>query len=240
LLGTGNISLEDKPKPVQDEEEGPVKSYGALDPSPGGSYTAAEELKMTESAASAAILKTRPHMPNDNPVLWLFHLLQGVAVIAALCLLVTQAIPITLKASTSYPVSITFLSLALKVYISLFCITFVLVESNLPIPFIRTSELLQAFISRGFIYSFLGLICVEEAYSERVRDIVSHGKDEFHVGWLAIFMQISSWFMLGVGALYMLLGVFCLRGLRDRMHREEQEEWKKYREDLKKWKETHT
>jgi hypothetical protein len=239
-LGTGTISLEDKPKPVQDEEEGTVKSYGALDPSPGGSYTTAEELKMAELAASAAMLKTRPHMPNDNPILWLFHLLQGVAVIAALCLLVTQAIPITLNTSTSYPVPITFLSLALKVYISLFCITFVLVESNLPIPFIRTSELLQAFISRGFIYSFLGLICVEEAYSERVRDIVSHGKDEFHVGWLAIFMQISSWFMLGVGAFYMLLGVFCLRGLRDRMHREEQEEWKKYREDLKKWKETHT
>jgi hypothetical protein len=153
---------------------------------------------------------------------------------------VTQAIPITLKTSTSYPVQITFLSLALKVYISLFCITFVLVESNLPIPFIRTSELLQAFISRGFIYSFLGLICVEEAYSERVRDIVSHGKEEFYVGWLAIFMQISSWFMLGVGTLYMLLGVFCLRGFRDRLQREEEEEWKKYREDLKKWKETHS
>jgi hypothetical protein len=240
LLGTGNISLEDKSKPVQDEEEGPAKNYGAVIPSPGGSYTATEELKMTEAAASAAILKTRPHMPSDKPILWLFHLLQGVAVIAALCLLMTQAIPITLKTSTNYPVPITFLSLALKVYISLFCITFALVESNLPVPFIRTSELLQAFISRGFIYSFLGLICVEEAYSERVRDIVSHGKDEFHVGWLAIFMQISSWFMLGVGALYMLLGVFCLRGLRDRMQREEQEEWKKYREDLKKWKETHT
>jgi hypothetical protein len=239
LLGTGAISLEDKPKPVQDEEEGLDKSYGAVDPSPGGSYTAAEKLKMTESATTAAMLKTRPHMPNDNPILWLFHLLQGVAVIAALCLLVTQAIPITLDVSTTHPVEITFLSLALKVYISLFCITFALVESNLPIPFIRTSELLQAFISRGFIYSFLGLICVEEAYSERVRDIISHGKDEFHVGWLAIFMQISSWCMLAVGALYMLLGVFCLRGVRDRMHRKEQEDWKKYREDMKVWRETH-
>lgn len=217
-----------------------MKNYGAVIPSPGGSYTAAEELKMTESVASAARLKTRPHMPNQNPCLWLFHLLQGIAVISALCLLVSQAIPIILTTSTSLPAQMTFLSLALKAYISLFCITFALVELDLPIPFLRTSELLQTFISRGFIYSFLGLICVEEAYSERVRDIVSHGKDEFHVGWLAIFMQISSWVMLGVGALYMLLGVFCLRGLRDRLHRKEQDDWKKYRENLKVWKETHT
>jgi hypothetical protein len=247
LLGTGAISLEDKPKPVQDEEEGFDKSYGAVDPSPGGSYTAAEKLKMTDFATNAAMLKTKPHMPNDRPILWLFHLLQGVAVIAALCLLVTQAIPIILSGFTSYQVEITFLSLALKAYISLFCITFILVESNLPIPFLRTSELLQAFISRGFIYSFLGLICVEEAYSERVRDIVSRDivnhssrTDEFHIGWLSIFMQISSWFMLGVGAFYMLLGVFCLRGLRDRMQRQENEDWKKYREDLKVWTETYT
>jgi hypothetical protein len=243
LLGTGNISLEDKSKPVQDEEEGPVKNYGALAPSPGETYTG-KELKMTQSAATDAILKTRPsllkpHMPNQNPCLWLFHLLQGVAVISALCLLVTQAIPITLDAKTSEPVQMNFLSVALKVYISLFCIIFVLIELNLNIPFLRSSELLQTFLSRGFIYSFLGLICVEEAYSERVRDIVSHGKDEFHVGWLAIFMQISSWFMLGVGALYMLLGVFCLRGFRDRLNQKEQDDWKKYREELKVWRETH-
>jgi hypothetical protein len=243
LLGTGDISLEDKTKPVKDEEEGSLKSYGAVAPSEGEAYTG-EVLKMTESAAAAAILKShpsllKPHMPNQTPCLWIFHTLEGVAVISALCLLMSQAIPVALVAATSSEVQMSFLSVALKVYISLFCVAFVLVELNLAIPFLRTSELLQSFLSRGFIYSFLGLICVEEAYSERVKDIVSHGKDEFHVGWLAIFMQISSWFMLSVGALYMLLGVFCLKGLRDRMHKKEKDDWKKYREDLKVWKETH-
>jgi hypothetical protein len=58
------------------------------------------------------------------------------------------------------------------------------------------------------------------------------------VGWLAIFMQISSLFMLGVGVLYMLLGVFCLRGLRDRTQREEQEEMESIEDLIAK--ETHT
>lgn len=240
LLGTGNISLKDEPKPEPDEEEGPVKNYGAV------AVDVPPELKqkLFESEATAAILKThpsflKPHMPRQNPCLWIFHLLQGVAVVSALCLLITQAIPIALAVATSYPDEMNFLGLALKVYISLFCILFVLVEANVNFPFIRTSPLLQTFLSRGFIYSFLGLICVEEAYSERVKDLVSHGKDAFHVGWLAIFMQISSWFMLGVGTMYMLLGVFCLKGLRDRMHQREHDNWKKYREDLRAWKEIH-
>jgi hypothetical protein len=44
--------------------------------------------------------------------------------------------------------------------------------------------------------------------------------------------------MLGVGVLYMLLGVFCLRGLRDRTQREEQEEMESIEDLIAK--ETHT
>ena len=84
--------------------------------------------------------------------------------------------------------------------------------------------------------SFVGLICVEEAYSERIRDIVSR-KDEFHVGWAAIFMQISSWLMLAMGVLYMLLGICCLKHLKDKMRDDEREAWRNYRRDMKQWKE---
>lgn len=179
-----------------------------------------------------------PHAPRVNPCLWLFHLLQGVAVLTAFCLLATQLIPIVIVLISNYHDPLGFLNLALKAYISLFCIVFIFVETGVPVPLVRDSPLLQSYISRGFIYSFLGLICVEESYSERVKDLVQHGKDEFHVGWVSIFMQISSWFMLGVGSLYMLMGIFCLKGMRDRMHEKEREDWKIYRQELKLWKET--
>ena len=179
--------------------------------------------------------ETKPHVPTQNPCLYLFHLLEGVAVATALCLLATQVIPLCFVKASSLAHQFG-LSLVLKVYISLFCVLFIITELNLPIPLVRSSPLLQTYLSRGFLYSFLGLICVEESYSERVKDILNHGKDEFHVGWLAIFMQITSWFMLAIGVLYMLLGLCCLKRVRDRMKEREIEAWREYREALRRWK----
>lgn len=39
-----------------------------------------------------------------------------------------------------------------------------------------------------------------------------------------------------IGVLYMLMGVCCLQGLRDKLKANEKEEWKKYREAMKNWK----
>jgi hypothetical protein len=232
-LGSGELDLQDKPESSADEEEGSQNNYGTVPPE--------DDFTSDNEKAAAALRKdptvVMPYAPRQNPCLWLFHFLEGIAVLTALCLLATQVMPIAITILTKIEIGIDVLSLFLKAYISLFCLVFIVVETGLPVPFVKDSTLLQSYFSRGFIYSFLGLICVEEAYSERVKDIVSHGKDEFHVGWAAIFMQISSWFMLGLGIVYMLLGLFCLQSLRDRMHKKEQEDWKEYREDLKVWKE---
>jgi len=136
----------------------------------------------SENQLSAAARASKPHVPPINPCLWMFHLLQGIGVAAALCLVATQVLPLVLMPREELLTKMGVLAIALKVYISLFCAVFVLVETDLPVPFVRDSTLLQQFFSRGFLYSFLGLICVEEAYSERVREIVSN-KDQFHVGW---------------------------------------------------------
>lgn len=188
---------------------------------------------------SAAALRAKPHVPPQNPCLWLFHLLQGIGVVAALMLWTTQIIPLVL-AHGQVLAQIGWASVFLKVYISAFCATFVAVEADLPIPFLLNSNLLQRYFSRGFLYSFLGLICVQEAYSERVRDVVrgssSKAVPALEVGWASIFMQLSSWLMLGVGTTYMLLGLCCLKRVRDRMKEQEQREWQEYRQALKEWK----
>ena len=36
-------------------------------------------------------------------------------------------------------------------------------------------------------------------------------------GWFnALFVEIPAWIMLGVGLLYIVMGIFCMRPLRDR------------------------
>ncbi|CAB9519007.1 expressed unknown protein (Partial), partial [Seminavis robusta] len=181
---------------------------------------------------TALTLDTKPHMPKRNWCVEYFRVVSTITGISSLGLLATQMIPLFFAPLKSQG----YFDLALKFYVSLFCILFLLVESNAPIPFLRNSPILQTFISRGFLYSFLGLICLEEAYSERVKTMVSAHADQFHVAWASLFMQISAWFIFGCGIWYMLMGFCCLKRLRDRVKKKDRQVWIKYRKDLKEWK----
>lgn len=79
-------------------------------------------------------------------------------------------------------------------------------------------------------------MCLQEAYSERVKEIVHTHADEFHVAWASLFMQIASWLMLACGLLYMIMGMLCLQGLHDKMYAKNKDAWKKYKRDMKEWK----
>jgi hypothetical protein len=46
----------------------------------------------------------------------------------------------------------------LRLYISIFCVVFILVEYDAPIGFLKESMVLQNYFSRGFVYSFLGVV----------------------------------------------------------------------------------
>ena len=50
---------------------------------------------------------------------------------------------------------------------------------------------------------------------------------------LTLFFNVDQF---AIGVLYMLMGVFCLQGLRNKLKANEKEEWKKYREAMKNWK----
>eukprot|EP00980_Cylindrotheca_fusiformis_P001002 scaffold274_cov119-Cylindrotheca_fusiformis.AAC.4 len=121
-------------------------------------------------------------------------------------------------------------AIVLKFYVAIFCVVFVLVEYNAPIGFLKDSMILQNYLSRGFIYTFLGVSALEEAYSERVQDTVEHASDSFHVAWIGVFMQVSAWMIFGVGVVYMVLGLCCLKRLRDKLRDDDRKKWKEYRE----------
>jgi hypothetical protein len=99
---------------------------------------------------------------------------------------------------------------------------------DVPVPFLKDSAILNNWISRGFLYSFIGLIGMEEAYSARVEELVGHANDKFHVAWVPTFMQISSWVMVATGYIYMLMGICCLKGVRNRLRENYRQRLKEY------------
>jgi hypothetical protein len=176
----------------------------------------------------------------------MFHLLEGIAITAAMALLVTQIMPFILEQIDSTEreekhtntVTMNVLTIALRFYVTLFCCLFIMTE--LGTSFVhQTLPLLQHYSSRGFLYSFLGLICADEAYSERIKETLSlssNGTTNIqHIGWASIFMEVSSWFMLGIGIVYMLLGMCCCKRVRDHYKQKEIDAWKQYKLDLQTW-----
>lgn len=121
------------------------------------------------------------------------------------------------------------LLLNFRLYISCFCVVFCLVEMEIPIPFLKDSYIFQNWISRGFLYSFIGLIGMQEAYSSRVEDLVGHANDKFHVAWAPLFMQISSTVMFATGCIYMLMGICCLKRIKTKVRKEYQDRMKEYK-----------
>lgn len=91
-----------------------------------------------------------------------------------------------------------------------------------------TAIVLCLTLNHDFLQSAL-----EEAYSERVQDAVGHERDEFHVSWLGVFMQVSAWMIFGVGLIYMLLGLCCLKKLRDKLKEDDRKKWIEFREAKK-------
>lgn len=252
LLGESHLSLQDPENPPAEPKDA-SKDYGATDEAkkktktkskaPGGIKETIEVPKgkaddastITNDGRNSVISQIieKPHVPSQNPCLWLFHLLEGIATLTSALLMFSQLIPLFMPSGkVTHP---DVLAAILKLYVSLICFAFIVVEADLPVPFVRDSSLLQTFGSRGFIYSFVGLVTTTEAYSQRVDDLITHSSDKFYIGWVPIFMQVVAWMMFGIGAAYMMLGICCLRGMRDRMKQQERDMWKQYREDMRKW-----
>lgn len=181
-------------------------------------------------------LDDAPKRPNIDPCLWVFHFIEGITAISALLLCVTQLVPFLFVKAKSLNKDLGFVAIIERIYVSVFCVLVVITESRAPIPLVRDSQILQQYFSRGFLYSFIGIICLEEAYSERVKGLLSETAG-FHILWAALFMEVSAWSMLAMGMLYMTLGILCMKLLRDRMAEREERVWRRYRKEMADWKE---
>jgi len=166
--------------------------------------------------------------PGKNCCLELFHWFEFLAVIPLLCLLAAQLFPIIFIPMDE----LGFVQTMIRIYVSFFTITLIMVEIHAPIPFLKRSYLLQAFFSRGFLHTFLAVMEMEEAYSDSAdsskEDLVNHAFVTFKIQWAPIFMQCTAWAIFTVGCIYMLFGLFCLQVLRDRLEAKYQEQMEEY------------
>jgi hypothetical protein len=47
-------------------------------------------------------------------------------------------------------------------------------------------------------------------------------KENTKAYWAALFVQVSSWWIIGIGVLYFLMGIFCLKRMRNRFREQYQ------------------
>ena len=121
----------------------------------------------------------------------------------------------------------------------MFYFIFVLIESR-----VLRGLAYSNWILRGFVYSFIGLIGLEQDLAKKVEDIAAGTTSVFgpDIGTLfaMLFVSITTWIIIGVGALYAVLGLLCLQRWNERMekdHTEKVNEWKRIKkqdEDFRK------
>lgn len=120
-------------------------------------------------------------------------------------------------------------------YLAIFCFFFILTESNLPI----LGSIIKRFahsnwILRGFLYSFIGLIGMEQDLAIKVADIAAAGPasvlgPDYGTLFASLFMSITTWLMIGVGIIYTILGLLCMQQWYEKLE-------KGYDEKVKEWK----
>ena len=88
-------------------------------------------------------------------------------------------------------------------------------------------------IPRGIFYIFIAIICFEQSLVVRALDEERHASasSRFFDG---IFIVISAWFMLVVGIVYILFGIFCIQRIMERVRIDEKEKWQEYYDKVHK------
>ena len=109
------------------------------------------------------------------------------------------------------------LQFSLRLYILIFCLIFIFVELDWP-PRIMRNLPTNNWLMRGWIYSFLGLVGMEEAFAVLVSD--SSTNNILGSDLISIFIQLASWGMVLIGVLYFALGILCMRSLKEKVRKD--------------------
>ncbi|EEC49571.1 predicted protein [Phaeodactylum tricornutum CCAP 1055/1] len=145
----------------------------------------------------------------------IFTVISTVAIIVAVLEILAQSITFAIHGGV-------FVQHILRFYILFFCILFICAELQLQtvtsyVPF------LKSWIYRGFLYTFVGVIGVEESYATLAQTYpeIPGVKEQA----ASLFLKIVSITMLSFGVLYMAMSILCLHGVFDKMQSRGQEKY---------------
>lgn len=138
-----------------------------------------------------------------------FHGLRVVAIIVCITQIVSQFLTIMILNEDGFQD-------VLRVYVVVFCIGFILAELDL---YRENLPFLVSWAHRGFFYTFIGVIGVEEAKTVRISQNAKTHRVKIslsgRLGGLIVMISSLSIFVLGI--LYILMAAMCLRKIHDRV-----------------------
>ena len=102
----------------------------------------------------------------------------------------------------------------LRVYIFLLSVMFILSEFRVK-RFFKLVPSLESWVYRGFLYSFVGLIAVQQSYASLTLEY--HEIEGIPQKAMFLTLKVSAYGMFFLGILYMLMGILCLKRLREHL-----------------------
>jgi len=201
----------------------------------GKSSSTRRRKKKNTNTNNKSIKKKKPDGPQKSMCHLLFDSVRYLAIIASSMMLLMQLVPLYILKSES-----TWLQIAVRSYLAIFCLFFILTESNIPI----LRDLLSKFahsnwILRGFLYSFIGLIGIEQNLAIKVADIAA-GTTSSVLGptyeklFESLFMDITTWTMISVGILYFVLGLLCMQQWYEKLTKNHNQKVREYKQKKKR------
>jgi len=171
-----------------------------------------------------------------------FDAIRYLTILASFAMLCMQIIPLFILNTND----ITGLQYFVRLYLIIFCVSFILLESR--IPLLRRLTIFPSYennwILRGFMYTFIGIIGMEQDVAMKVEDIATSKAATNSIlgpnyGFLfaSLFIAITTWVMVGVGVLYMVLGVMCLQKWYERLEKEYSNKVTEWKRNMKREKE---
>ena len=106
---------------------------------------------------------------------------------------------------------------ALRGYVLILCVLVILIEIEWPTA-IHETFLFRNWISRGLLYVFIGVIGMQESDTS---EIVESDKMETYETIADIVVAVA-WNMIGLGCLYLLMGMLCLQYALNRLRNDYQ------------------
>ena len=200
---------DDRAESVVDIEAGGIDADNADE-----SQNDGDSDKTATSADSA--LQQSPYTSNEEVggftkgCFMFFASITTLSIIVLACMSISQIILLSKK-------HLPFLQFSLRLYILIFCLVFMLVEMDWP-PQIMRNLPTNNWLMRGWIYSFLGLVGMEEAFAVLVSD--SSTSNILGSDLISIFVQLSSWGMVVIGVLYFVLGLLFMRSLKEKVRKD--------------------